>query len=203
MLKGNLSTRPFYNESLVSLLLAVVAVAGAALAAYNVTELTALSSQRGALGAVADHDRAEAKRIDARRTQLERNIDVARLRFLSASTHEANAFIDQRTFSWTGFFGHVEKTLPLDAYLVGVAPRLEKGEIRISMMVVSKSTDEIEDFVNDLEKTGAFYDVLPQQWRQNDDGTLTTRIEASYLSPMAEAPGRKTDAPRTGARRRP
>jgi hypothetical protein len=200
MLRGNLSTRPFYNEGIVSLILAVVGVAGLALAAYNATELRALSARRGELRSAATANLTEAARIEGRAAAQRKNIDVAKLRYLSASTHEANELIDQRTFSWTGFFGLVERTLPLDAYLIGVTPKLEKGVFSVDMGVVSKTPDEVEDFVDALEKTGAFYNALPQQWRQNDDNTLTARIESGYRPAVLGAPP-KLEAPKPGGKR--
>ena len=46
MLRGNLATRPFYNERLATLVIVAVALAALLLTAYNVVELTRLSSAR-------------------------------------------------------------------------------------------------------------------------------------------------------------
>jgi hypothetical protein len=188
MLKGNLSTRPFYNERLVSLVLALIAVAGLGLAAYNATELRALSARRGELKAASDAATSEATAFNERADAVRTSLNASRLSALTVSTHEANQLIDQRTFSWTAFFDYVEKTIPMDAYLVDVAPRLEKGTFLVRMTIVSKSLDQIEAFGDALEKTGAFYDVLPTTWRPNDDGTLTSVMETAYLPATTPAP---------------
>jgi hypothetical protein len=203
MLKGNLSTRPFYNERLIGLLIALVAVAGLALAAFNTMQLVSLSQRRGALKAEIERNDAEAGRISREAAALRAQVDVKGLRLLAASTHEANQLIDQRTFSWTAFFGQVEKTLPLDAYLVGVSPRIEKGDIKVRMLVVSKTSEDAYTFVKALETDGIFYDTLPVQSRQNDDGTYTTEIQASYLAPRSAKPSTPVEPAKAGGKGRP
>ena len=51
MLRGNLATRPFYNERIVTLLLALVAAVVLALTVTNVTRLLQLSARRSELRA--------------------------------------------------------------------------------------------------------------------------------------------------------
>ena len=103
----------------------------------------ALSRQRAAHKASEARDRADARRVRDAAAGLAKTVDPSRLRYLSAATREANYLIDQRTFSWTAFFGHVEKTLPLDARLIAVSPRVEKGEFQIAMVVVARRRSEV------------------------------------------------------------
>ena len=49
MLKGNLSTRPFYNERLVSLAFGLIAVLAFFLTVFNAGQLISLSRERAAL----------------------------------------------------------------------------------------------------------------------------------------------------------
>jgi len=101
MLRGNLATRPFYNQRLVTLMLLLVAVAVAALTMFNVREFMALSAKRSELNARITRDRTEADRIAADTARLRQEVDLVGLRRLAADTAEANALIDERTFSWT------------------------------------------------------------------------------------------------------
>jgi len=112
MLRGNLSTRPFYNERLVSLVLGLIAVVALALAAFNLTQILSLSSERSTLRSQIDADTAEAARIRADATAVQQTIDRPTLSALLVSTREANRLIDQRAFSWTLFFHYIQKTLP-------------------------------------------------------------------------------------------
>lgn len=199
MLRGNLSTRPFYNERLVTLVLVLVAVATAALALFNVTQIVLHSTERSGYIANAERDQAEAARIRAEAAALTKTVDPARLKYLSLATREANDLIDQRTFSWTAFFGHVEKTLPFDARLLAVSPRVEKGEFRIAMIVMGKRRSDLKDFTDKLLATGAFYDVGTSGQMQNDDGTVTATIVSSYLRAPVE-PGRTPASPKASPR---
>ncbi len=121
-------------------------------------------------------------------------MDQSKLRYLAAATREANTLIDQRTFSWTSFFGLVEKTLPLDARLLSVSPRVEKGEFQIAMVVVGKRPSAIKEFLDNLMATGVFYDVATDSRARNDDGTHTATVSGTYFL-ASTAPGSKTAPP--------
>jgi len=196
MLKSNLSTRPFYNDRLVSLAILASLVAGLALTAFNVTQILSLTEERSVYTQQIERDRAEAARIRTAADAVQGSVDQQQLRMLAGSTREANGLIDQRTFSWTGFFETVEQTLPLDARLIAVAPRVERGNILIAVVVVAKSVGDLQAFTEALQNTGEFYDVLVAADQLNDDGTHTATIQTGYLparamaSPSARSAGR-------------
>jgi len=199
MLRGNLSSRPFYNERLVTLAFAVVALGVIALTVFNGTRLVALSSERAALKTRIDADEGQAARIRAGAEALQKSVDRSTLGALAAATLEANDFIDQRTFSWTTFFSLIEKTMPFDVRLVAVSPRVERGVFKVTMIVVARRHENVQDFVDALIGTGSFYDVIPTNDAVKDDGTFNATIEASYVAPGAAAP-KKTSAPGRGGR---
>lgn len=188
MLKGNLASRPFYNERLVTLAIVLVGVVALALAAYNASQLVSLSAERNTLRAEISSEQSEATRIADEAAALQRSVDAGTLRQLAGATREANALIDERTFSWTAFFSLIERTLPVDARLVAVSPKVDKGVFKVTMIVVARHRDDLAAFISALEATGHFYDVLPQTQQHNDDGTDTASIEAAYLSPTEPAP---------------
>jgi hypothetical protein len=203
MLRGNLSSRPFYNERLVLAGIAVLALLAAAFVSIDGYELVALSRQRSASKARIAADAAQVQQVERDTLQSQRGVDRTRLVQLSGSTQEANTLIDQRTFSWTVLFGLIEKTMPIDLRLVAVAPRVENGNIRVTMNVVGRRPEDIDAFIDALRETGAFYDLLPRNTERNeDDGTYRGDVVAYYL-----APGQTVRAPQArpaaGARRRP
>lgn len=183
MLKGNLSSRPFYNERLVTLAIGVVALAALALAAFNVSQIVALSKRRSELTSRIARDAAETRRIQDETTALQHTVDIGTLRGLAGSTSEANALIDQRAFSWTVFFGLIEKKLPFDARLVAVSPKVDKGVFTVTMIVVAKTPADVAAFDDALQSDGTFYDVLPSAFQQNEDGTLTATVVSLYNPP--------------------
>jgi hypothetical protein len=183
MFTGNISTRPFYNERLVTLLIALGAVAGLALTAFNVQTIMTLTTERSRHKVVEDQHRAEAAAIDAAASQLQQTIAQPEFMTLAAGTYEANNLIDQRTFSWTVFFGLVEDTLPRDVRLIAVAPRIERGVFSISMIINAKRQGDIADFIDALLTTGAFRDILPAAQQANEDGSISATLSAAYLAP--------------------
>jgi hypothetical protein len=185
MLKGNLSTRPFYSERLATLAIAAVAVAALLLTAYNALELSTRSAERRALRARIERERAEAQAVRAATAALQQTVDRATLARLAAWTGEANDVIDQRTFSWTEFFSLIEKTLPIDVRLVTVSPRVERGVFKVSMTVVARDLTDVSMFVDALLNTGRFYDAATLDMQRREDGALNAKVDAAYLSPTA------------------
>jgi hypothetical protein len=186
MLRGNLATRPFYNERLVALGLVVVAVIAVALSVFNARQLLDLSRQRSALESKSADDDRQAAALRREATTTSRTVDRMHLDALVAETHEANGLIDQRTFSWTTLFSLIESTLPIDVRLVAVSPKIDKDSTLITMIVVSRRPEALADFVAALEGSagrGTFYDVLKHADQRNDDGTYGATIEAYYLPP--------------------
>jgi hypothetical protein len=185
MLKGNLSTRPFYSERLATLAIAAVAVAALLLTAYNALELSTRSAERRELRARIERERAEAQAVRAATAALQQTVDRATLARLAAWTGEANDVIDQRTFSWTEFFSLIEKTLPIDVRLVTVSPRVERGVFKVSMTVVARDLTDVSMFVDALLNTGRFYDAATLDMQRREDGALNAKVDAAYLSPTA------------------
>jgi hypothetical protein len=182
MLRANLSTRPFYNERLVTLSILLVAVVALALTAYNGTRLVALSQQRSELKSAIDQNESQSARIRDEAERLQKSIDRSTLNVVAASTREANPSIDARTFSWTGLFGHLEKTLPYDVKLVSVNPSVEKGTLKVVMIVIAKQLDDVATLIEALNGTNAFLDVVPAATDLNEDLTYVARLEATYFS---------------------
>ena len=198
MLTGNLATRPFYNERVVTAILLGIALVAAAITFFNARELVALTRERAALGGRIGEDRAEALRINERTAALQQSVDRATLSGLAAATHEANDLIARRTFSWTAFFGLIERTLPIDVRLVAVSPRIERGVFRIQMNVVARDLDHVDDFTAALLGTGAFRDVVPVEQRSMEGGTFGAILEALYF-PVAQGPAAASRTGESGA----
>lgn len=188
MLRGNLATRPFYNERLVMLALGLVALVAVGLSVFNARELVRLSRERGAFQAKVDANERQTEQLRRDAVALQRTVDRKHLELLFDETHEANALIDQRTFSWTSLLSLIERTLPIDVRLVAVSPKIEKDDTLITMIVVSRRPEALADFVAALEGSagsGTFYDVLKHADQRNDDGTYNATIEAYYLPPAS------------------
>lgn len=198
MLRGNLSTRPFYNERLVTAALTAVALGALVFTGFNVTRLVVLSGERRELNAKIARDRTEAAAVLARATALRASVNDATLASLALATREANDLIDARTFSWTAFFGLIERTLPFDVRLVAVSPHVDRGVFKVGMVVLARDLTDIDAFIEALGTTGAFYDVAPTSQTLTADGTYSASIDAAYLPPAAAPESAATTPSKTG-----
>jgi Tfp pilus assembly protein PilN len=199
VLRTNLSTRPFYNERAVHVGIALAAIAVLALTAFNVTRIIRLSRQNTELSARVSRDQTEAERLTREATAIRRSIDQDELAVVAAAAREANELIDQRTFSWTAFFNYIEATLPPDVMLLAVRPTVRDATTRITMTVLSRRTEDIDEFIEKLEATGAFENVLPAQTDPTDEGLQRAVLESVYTGPGAEPAAEAADTGTAGA----
>jgi hypothetical protein len=188
MVRINLSTRPFYNERLVAFIIAVIGVIAIGVMAFSVQQIVSLSSKRTTLRAQIAQGAAAANRADIETESIQKSINARALKALALDATQANRLIDERTFSWSVFFTLIGKTLPDDVRVDSVAPSVDKEGVVVRMTIVSKHTDDLALFIENLQNTGAFYDILPQQEDSTEEGNRRTTVQARYLSPKAEAP---------------
>lgn len=188
MLRTNLSTRPFYNERAVHVLLAVLAVAVLVLTAVNVYEVLRLSRQNTGLSTRVERDRDEAQRLTSEATRIRRAINQEELQVVVNAAREANRIIDQRTFSWTQFFNLLEENMPPDVMLTAVQPAVTSGGTQVSMVVLGRRGEDIQEFIEKLEASGAFENLLPTQTESLDNGLTRALVEGTYVPVPPEPP---------------
>ena len=198
MLRSNLSTRPFYNERGVQLLLALAGVLVLALTAFNVTRIISLSRQNTELSSRSANDREEAARLRREATAIRSGINQAELKTIVAAVEEANTLIDQRTFSWTEFFNRIEATLPADVMLSDVQPSFREGQTIITMTALGRRTEDVDEFIEKLEGTGHFADVLPKQHDLTEDGLARVQLIAVYRGGADAPPAQASSAAKGG-----
>jgi type IV pilus assembly protein PilN len=207
VIRANLSTRPFYNERAVHVWLSMVAVLVAAATIFNVTRVLRYSSSDTRLASEAQRDEARAADLRKQAAQLRASVDPRQLEVVTASARQANELIDRRTFSWTDLFNRFETTLPDEVRLAAVRPKVDKGgSIVLTIAVVARGVEDVSQFMQNLEGTGAFAGLKPVEERFNDQGLLATTLEAQYVpgaaTPGAAKPGTARPATRQGAARR-
>lgn len=191
MLRTNLSTRPFYNEGAVRLAIVAVAAAAALLTAFNVTRVTRLSHSDTELGTRAATDEARARALRASAVRLRRSVDPGQLDVVSEQARQANELIDRRTFSWTELFNRFETTLPADVRITSVRPKLDETGNHVTMTVVARTVDDVGRFMENLEATGAFTNLLSREERVGDNGLLEATLESEYRPEAARGTPRR------------
>ena len=192
MLRTNLSTRPFYN------IRAVQAVLGACVAIvilftmFNVISLVRLAASQRSLGARAVQAQNDAAKLRADAARVRAQVDAKELEVVSGNAREAKTIIEMRAFSWGDLLAQFEKTLPENVRITAVQPRIEKdGRFVIGMRVEARQVGDLEKFLDDLEMTGAFHNVLTTDEQATDDGLLEAVIEGVYIPQTGSAPGEK------------
>ena len=194
MLRTNLSTRPFYNERAVHLLLFLAALIVVVVTAFNAIRIVSLSRQNTELSSLVRRDHDEAERLGAEAQRIRAGIDQKELESTAQAAALANSLIDQRTFSWTELFNHLEETLPADVMLSAIRPNFRDQAIVIQMTVLARRTEDVEEFMEKLEETGAFGNVLPTTQDTTEEGLHRLLLEASYTPVEAEEPAKAAPA---------
>jgi hypothetical protein len=194
VLRTNLSTRPFYNERPVHLAIGLAALLVTALTVWNIVRVVTLSRHSTELATRVNAEHAEAEQLTKLAGEIRRRIDRNELQLVVESAREANALIDQRTFSWTALFNRLESTMPPDVMLTSVRPSVKDGATRITMTAVGRRAEDVDEFIEKLEATGAFEKVLAAQQDRTDEGFYRVVIESVYTgleeaSTPAGAPG--------------
>lgn len=164
----NLARRPFRNERLPTLVLAVASVALAvvtvrhALLARDLlpgrardveTEVVAIEEEIEALRA----ESAELRQLNAPTDSLEEWAAVKRL-------------VDRRMFSWTGLFAALENVLPPGVKLVSIAPQEEGGGTELGLSALGRSSEDALALLQALQSNPDFEAAFLKGWSEGRDG---------------------------------
>jgi hypothetical protein len=189
MIRTNLSTRPFYNVRAVRAAIATLGFVVLAVTLFNAIQIVRLSATQRNIGARASEAETEAERLRAEAVRIRAQIDPDELDTVAGAASEANAIIDQRTFSFTTLLTQLEATLPPDVRIRTVRPRLERdGSFVVVLTTEGRTVRELDQFVESLEATGAFHDVLPTREETMDDGLIVAVIEGRYAQAREARP---------------
>lgn len=187
MPRANLSTRPFYNERPVRAVLGVVAAIAVALTIFNVVQILQLRSRGAEVQQQAESAERDAARLRNEAVQIRRTINREQLAAVQTAALEANQLIDRRAFSWTDLFNRFESTLPAEVRLASVTPQVDaSGQMLVAVTVVSRRVEDLDGFIDALERTGAFREVLSRQEEAQEDGTLRSIIQGYYRGAPAQ-----------------
>lgn len=188
MIRTNLATRPFYNERAVHLWLLLAAAVVVAATLFNGWRILHYSGSNTELAAQAARDEARAAQLRADAARLRATVDPRQIASVSADAREANDLIDRRTFSWTELFNRFETTLPADVRITSVRPQLDKERrIVLTIMVLARSVDDVNQFMENLDQTAAFTNLTPVQEHTTEEGQIESTLEAVYVPKPAAA----------------
>jgi len=207
MLHSNLSTRPFYNTRVVRVGLVGLAVIAAGLTVFNAVELWRLQRANTELGQTVAQNDQEASDLRQKARTVQQSIDQLQLSLVDAAAREANALIDRRAFSWTELLNQFQATLPPSVRILSVQPQVDdQGNLLVAIRVLSRQQEDLDTFIEALEQSGVFRDVLSRSDASVEDGNLASVLQAYYNAPAAaitppaaSEPGSEVPANRSAA----
>ena len=182
MIRANLATRPFYNERAVQLWLLVLALVVVVATLFNVARVIRYSRTDTELATQASRDEARAAELRSEAARLRGSVDLKEIELASTEARQANALIDRRTFSWTDLLNQFETTFPDNVRITSIQPTIdEKGGLMLTIAVVARSVDDVDELIGNLEATGSFTNLLSVQEHFNGDGMLEATLEGHYV----------------------
>ena len=189
MLRTNLATRPFYNERAVHFVLGGIALAAGLVLVTSGIRFSGLFQEQATLTAVAESNEQQADEVLNQTVMLQRKTGTTELDVLAAASREANRLIDQRAFSWTDFLNRIEATLPDDVMLTSLRPDVADRVVGVQVGIISQNVDAIDRFIERLEATGAFADVLSREEEITDDDLYRAVLYGRYVPVPREGNG--------------
>jgi hypothetical protein len=192
----NLSTRPFYNDRGVHAALALAAAAVLAFSAYNLWQVYMLSGRNAAVQERLSRSEAETRQLREQAAAIRRSVDQKELEATVAAAREANQLIERRVFSWTEVLNQFETTLPPAVRISSVRPRIERdGTMVVEMVVLARTVEAVDAFIENLEKRGAFSGVLSREEFVNESGLIQASLEGRYRAVAEPEPAGKEGRP--------
>jgi Tfp pilus assembly protein PilN len=193
MIRTNLSTRPFYNERIVSFWLLMFLLVVVVASVFNATRVLQYSRNDTELGIQASRDEARAAELRKSAARVRTTVDPKQIALASLEARQANDLIDRRTFSWTELFNLFEKALPDEVRITAVRPKIAKGKFQLSIAIVARSVEDISQLMDRLEKTGAFTKVGRSiEEHVNEQGQILATLDVEYVPESGHVAGRGT-----------
>ena len=213
----NLARRPFRNERLQTLGVGLAAVFLLGLTVWHALVVRNLLPRR--TSALHQEVAALEKKLERFRTERRTSrVPLPEARTLAQWTR-AKELVDRRLFSWTDLFASLEDVIPDGVRLVSITPRVEKGEVEITLAAMVRTPDDGWEFVRVLQDHPEFSNVYPTseaesglfnykmvyrssaEWRTTRAAALEAETEKATLEPAATQA--RDEASAAGEARRP
>lgn len=188
MLRSNLATRPFYNERAVRVGIALAVLLVTALTAYNVLRAVTLNARSAEMSQRAEDAERQSADYRSQAQAIRASLENEEMSLVQQAAQEANLLIDRRVFSWTDLFNEFERTLPGDVRIVAVEPQVDtEGRMLVAITVLSRRPEDLSEFMDQLEVSGRFREVLNRQDQPTEEGLMRSVVQG-YYDPGGEKP---------------
>jgi Tfp pilus assembly protein PilN len=139
---------------------------------------------------------SQTRQLREQAVAVRRAINPKELEATVAAAREANLLIERRVFSWTEVLNQFETTLPPTVRISSVRPRIERdGTMRVEVVVLARTVEAVDTFIENLEKRGAFSGVLSREEFVNEDGLIQASLEGRYRAAAGAAAAAKEGRP--------
>jgi HPt (histidine-containing phosphotransfer) domain-containing protein len=201
MLRSNLATRPFYNDRAVRVGIALAVLLVGVLTAFNVWQVAELNARNAEMTLRAEDAERQSSEFRREAQSIRQALNSAEMTAIQQAAQEANLLIERRVFSWTELFNEFERTLPPDVRIAAVEPQFDvSGRMLVAITVLSRRPEDLSEFMDQLESSGRFRDVLSRQDQPEGEEGLTRSVLQGYYDPKGRPPtGAASSSSESGA----
>jgi type IV pilus assembly protein PilN len=157
----NLSSRPFVNYRkfylITGSLLGLLFLASF----WNWSQYRSSHERREAFVQSLSNDRLKLDAMGREQEKLLRSLQTSETAEFLDRVEYVNQLINRRTFSWTQLLNDLEKLTPPNLQLASIKPQVRGSDLVIEIVVKGRVTQDMIQFVSNLENSGKFADVSP------------------------------------------
>jgi Tfp pilus assembly protein PilN len=170
----NLSTQPFPAYRLATIALFCLLGVLAVLSIWQTRGFVRYSNMARSIRAAEQESRVEAEALAKRVAELESRLDrpesTAKLNEISFLNH----LILRKDLSWTKLFGVLEEMVPENVHLTSLTPDIaQNGAVTMRLGVRARSIPDVTQFLERLETSPLFEDVIVTVEEKTDPSVLT------------------------------
>jgi Tfp pilus assembly protein PilN len=157
----NLSSRPFVNYRKFYLIAGFLLGLLSIVSYWNFSEYRFSHERRQAFVESLSNDQMRLEAMGKEEEKLLRSLQTAETSDFLDRVEYINQIITRRTFSWTRLLNDLEKLTPPNLQLASIKPQVRGKDLVIEIVVKGRNTQEMIQFVLNLENSGKFIDVSP------------------------------------------
>jgi len=157
----NLSSRPFVNYRKFYLLAGFLLGLFLIVSSWNFSAYRSSHERRKVFVESLSNDQMRLEAMGKEEEKLLRSLQTAETSDFLDRVEYINQIINRRTFSWTRLLNDLEKMTPPNLQLASIKPQVRGKDLVIEIVVKGRNTQEMIQFVLNLENSGKFIDVSP------------------------------------------
>ena len=108
--------------------------------------------------------RGEVLRLEAEQEKFEQQLEQPQVQEVMDRSYFLNALIFHKSISWTQILMDLEELVPDRVMVVSIRPEIvERSRVRLEMLVVGESTDQLLEFLRRIEGSAKFGTLVLSQ----------------------------------------